>query len=152
VLPPFLGCGAAFVCPRRWRQNEFGLGQANQIFAFLSDAKIAGQAELEGHMHIFMGQPLNPRDAETKGLVRETVSGKALDRAMEIARRLSAHTPEYLGYIKRLIRNAIDTPLAEGLALERNLFMRLCVSDQALARMRSYEEKKITDPSRSLEA
>ena len=35
---------------------------------------------------------------------------------------------------------------------ERNLFMRLCVSDQALARMRSYEAKEITDPSRSLEA
>jgi hypothetical protein len=35
---------------------------------------------------------------------------------------------------------------------ERNLGMRLCVSDQALARMCSYEDKKITDPSRSLEA
>ena len=34
---------------------------------------------------------------------------------------------------------------------ERNLVMRLCVSDRALARMRSYEDKKITDPSRSLE-
>ena len=34
---------------------------------------------------------------------------------------------------------------------ERNLVMRLCVSDQALARTRSYEDKKITDPSRSLE-
>jgi len=103
-------------------------------------------------MHIFMGQPLNPRDAERKGLVHETVSGRAIDRAMEIARRLSTHTPESLGYIKRLVRNATDTPLAQGLALERNLFMRLCVSDQALARMRSYEEKKITEPSRSIEA
>src|SRR3982075_2991840 len=101
-------------------------------------------------MHILMGQPLNPRDAERKGLVRETVSGKAIDRAMEIAKRFCSHTPESLGYIKRLVRSAIDTPLAEGLALERNLFMRLCVSDQALARMRSYEAKKITDPSRSL--
>ena len=87
-------------------------------------------------MHILMGRPLNP---------------KAIDRAMEIAKRLCSHTPESLAYIKRLVRNAIDTPLAEGLALERNLFMRLCVSDQALARMRSYEDKKITDPSRSLE-
>ena len=103
-------------------------------------------------MHILIGRPLNPRDAEKKGLVHETVSGKAIDRAMVIAKRLCSHTPESLGYIKRLVRNAIDTPLAEGLALERNLFMRLCVSDQALARMRSYEEKKITDPSRSLEA
>jgi hypothetical protein len=49
------------------------------------------------------------------------------------------------------IGNATDTPLAQGLALERNLFMKLCVSDQALARMRSYEEKKITAPSRSIE-
>src|SRR6266513_3391979 len=90
-------------------------------------------------MHILMGQPLNPRDAERKGLVHETVSGKAIDRAMEIAKRLSSLPPGSLSSIKRLVRNAAETPLAEGLALERNLFMRLCVSDQALARMRSYE-------------
>src|SRR5258707_414956 len=97
-------------------------------------------------MHILMRGPLNPRDAEKKGLVHETVSGKAIDRAMEISKRFCSHTPESLGYIKRLVRSAIDTPLAEGLALERNLFMRLCVSDQALARMRSYEAKEITEP------
>jgi enoyl-CoA hydratase len=102
-------------------------------------------------MHILLGQPLNPRDAERKGLVHETVSGKAIDRAMEIAKRLSSHTPESLGYIKRLVRNATDTPLAQGLALERNLFLKLCVSDQGLARMRSYEKKKISAPSRSIE-
>jgi len=102
-------------------------------------------------MHILMGQPLNPRDAERKGLVHETVSGKAINRAMEIAKRLSSHTPESLGYIKRLVRNATDTPLAQGLALERNLFLKLCVSDQGLARMRSYEEKKISAPSRTIE-
>ena len=78
-----------------------------------------------------MGQPLNPREAERKGLVHETVSGKALDRAMEIARRLSLHPPESLAYIKRLVRNATETPLAEGLALERNLFLKLCVSEPA---------------------
>src|SRR2546426_5027836 len=102
-------------------------------------------------MHILMGQPLNPREAERKGLVHETVGGKALDRAMEIARRLSSHTPESLAYIKRLVRNATETPLAQGLALERNLFLKLCVSESALARMRSYEEKKITSPSRGFE-
>ena len=41
-------------------------------------------------MHILMGVPLTPREAERKGLVHETVSGKALDRAMEIAQRLSS--------------------------------------------------------------
>src|SRR6266404_1981414 len=86
-------------------------------------------------MHILMGNPLNPREAEKKGLVHETVSGKALDRAMEIARRLSLHPPEAVAYIKRLVRNATETPLAEGLALERNLFLKLCISEPALARI-----------------
>jgi enoyl-CoA hydratase len=48
-------------------------------------------------MHILMGRPLNPRDAEKKGLVHETVSGKAIDRAMEIGKRFCSHTPESLG-------------------------------------------------------
>src|ERR1700739_915007 len=88
---------------------------------------------------LLMGIALAPREAERKGLVHETVSGKALDRAMEIARRLSSFTPESVAYIKRLVRNATETPLAQGLALERNLFLKLCVSESALARMRSYE-------------
>src|ERR1700720_3191039 len=54
-------------------------------------------------------------------------------------------------YIKRLVRSANETPLADGLALERNLFLRLCTSDTALARMRNYEGKKITEPSRGFE-
>src|SRR6266850_1847017 len=99
-------------------------------------------------LHILMGDPLTPREAARIGLVHETVSGKALDRAMEIGRRLSSHTPESVAHIKRLVRNAMETPLAQGLALERNLFLKLCISEAGLARMHSYEEKKITSPSR----
>jgi enoyl-CoA hydratase len=100
-------------------------------------------------MHILMGEPLSPREAEKRGLVHETVSGKAIDRAMEIARHLSKHPAEPLAYIKRLVRNANETPLAEGLALERNLFLKLCVSETGLARMRSYVKANITSPSLS---
>ena len=96
------------------------------------------------------GDPLTPREAERKGLVHETVSGKALDRAMEIARRLSSFPSESVAYIKRLVRNATETPLAQGLALERNLFLKLCITEPALARMQSYEEENITSPSRSI--
>ena len=60
---------------------------------------------------------------------------------MEIARRLSSFTPESLAYIKRLVRNATETPLAQGLALERDLFLKLCITEPALARMRSYREE-----------
>jgi len=40
------------------------------------------------------------------------------------------------------VRNATEMPPARGLALERNLFLRLCISEPALARMRSYEGAK----------
>jgi enoyl-CoA hydratase len=102
-------------------------------------------------MHILMGVALTPREAERKGLVHVTVEGKSIDYAMELAHRLSSFPPDSLAYVKRLVRNAAEMPLAEGLALERNLFLKLCVSDAGLARMRSYEEKKITAPNRSFE-
>jgi enoyl-CoA hydratase/carnithine racemase len=99
-------------------------------------------------MHILMGVPVSPREAERRGLVHETVSGKALDRAMEIARHLSSFTGESLAYIKRLVRGATETPLAQGLLLERRLFMKLCLSDAALSRMRAYDEQDSASPSR----
>jgi len=99
-------------------------------------------------MHILMGVPVSPREAERRGLVHETASGHALDRAMEIARHLSSFTPESLAYIKRLVRSATDTPLAQGLLLERRLFMKLCEGDAALSRMRAYDEQDTASPSR----
>ena len=102
-------------------------------------------------MHILMGDAVNPKEAARLGLVHESVSGKALDRAMEIARRLGSRPPESVAAIKRLVRNATETPLAQGLALERNLFLKLCISDAGLARMRSYEAANITSPARSIE-
>jgi hypothetical protein len=39
---------------------------------------------------------------------------------------------------------------AQRLALERNLFLKLCITETAIARMRSYEEENITSPSRSI--
>lgn len=98
-----------------------------------------------------MGVALTPREAERKGLVHVTVEGKAIDYAMELARRLSSFPFDSLAYVKRLVRNATEMPLAQGLALERNLFLKLCVSDAGLARMQSYEEKKITSPNRAFE-
>ncbi len=101
--------------------------------------------------HILLGTPVSPKEAARQGLVHQTVTGKAVDRALEIARRLAALPRDSLAYIKRLVRSATEMPLERGLALERNLFMRLCITDEAVARMRSYERLNITSPSRSIE-
>ncbi len=101
-------------------------------------------------LHILLGQTLSPSEAAAKGFVQECVSGKALDRAMEIARRIATHTPESVRHIKRLVRGAAATPLAEGLALERNLFMKLCTGEPAIERMKAYEAQRVTAPSATL--
>jgi enoyl-CoA hydratase len=101
-------------------------------------------------MHILMGVTLSPGEAAQKGLIHEAVPGIALERAMEIARRLATHTPESMRHIKRLVRSALETPLDQGLQLERNLFMDLCGSEEAIARMRAYERMRVTDPSQAL--
>ena len=101
-------------------------------------------------LHILMGETLNPVQAAQKGFVQECVKGKALERAMEIARRLATHTPESVRHIKRLVRGATSMPLAQGLALERNLFMQLCIGEPAIERMRAYEAQNITLPSQTL--
>jgi hypothetical protein len=51
-----------------------------------------------------------------------------------------------MAHIKRLARSAMQTPLAEGLRLERNLFMDLMTTDWAIDAMKAYvrslEEQK----------
>ena len=102
-------------------------------------------------MHILMGVTLSPTEAEQKGLVHEAVAGKALDRAMEVARRLAGYKPRSVRHSKRQVRSALDTPLEQGLQLERNLFLDLCGDAEAIARMRAYESKGLTDTSRTLD-
>src|SRR5216684_1070972 len=106
-------------------------------FALSCDLRIAEDGDYliglpEAHLGLLPGaggtQRL-PRVIGMPGALMHILMGKALDRAMEIARRLSLHPPEAVAYIKRLVRNATETPLAEGLALERNLFLKLCISE-----------------------
>jgi enoyl-CoA hydratase/carnithine racemase len=102
-------------------------------------------------MHILMGVTLSPQQAAQKGLVHEAVPGSALDRAMEIARRLATHAPQSVRHIKRLVRGALDMPFDRGIELEYNLFLDLCGSEEAIERMRKYESKGLTDPSQTLD-
>ena len=87
------------------------------------------------------GRTVSPQDALTLGIVHEVAPpGTVLARAMEIAEELAAKAPLAVGHIKRLVRLAAETPLAEGLAVERTLFLDLLVSDDALRLMTEMNE------------
>jgi hypothetical protein len=62
----------------------------------------------------------------------------------------ASHTPQSVRYIKRLIRNAVETPLDQGLRLERNLYMDLCGGTRRLRGCGSYENRRVTDPAQGL--
>lgn len=82
------------------------------------------------------GRTVSPHEAFSLGIVQElTPPGGALARACEMAEEIAALPARAAGYIKRLVRGTPETPLAEGLALERTLFLDLLVSDEGLELM-----------------
>ena len=78
------------------------------------------------------GRTVSPGQAFELGIVQELApSGAALTHAMALAQELAAKPPRAIGHIKRLVRGAPETPLADGLALERTLFLDLMTTEDA---------------------
>ncbi|WP_322795724.1 enoyl-CoA hydratase/isomerase family protein [Tepidiforma sp.] len=85
---------------------------------------------------ILRGRTVSPAEAAALGLVHELApAGRALERAHELAAEMAALPPRALAHCKRLIRGTHTMTRAEGLALERTLFLDLLLSDDALERM-----------------
>ena len=89
------------------------------------------------------GRTASPEEALALGMVHELMpAGGALPRAIAIADEIASKPATAVAHIKRLVRSAIATPLDEGLAMERTLFLDLLVSDEALALMHRMNEDK----------
>jgi enoyl-CoA hydratase len=97
-------------------------------------ARLVGMARaLEMAMR---GRTVSPKEAFDLGIVQElTPPGAALTRAKAMADEMSRLPARAAGHIKRLVRGTPETPLADGLALERTLFLDLLVSDEGLELM-----------------
>ncbi len=82
------------------------------------------------------GRTVSPNEALALGIVQELVpAGESLNRAKAIAQELAAKPPLSVAHIKRLVRQTPETPLEEGLALERTLFLDTLVSDDGFRLM-----------------
>ncbi len=85
---------------------------------------------------ILLGRTVDGPTAGAMGLVHE-VADDPLARALEIAAELSTRGAEGLAYAKRLTRAALDRPLAEGLADERQSFGEILRAPSARAGLAS---------------
>ncbi len=71
---------------------------------------------------ILTGRPVEAEEAQRIGLVNEVVApGKHLDRALELAERIAAFPQETMLADRRAAIEGFGQPLADGLALERQL-------------------------------
>ena len=95
-------------------------------------ARLVGPAKALEYM--LLGRTFAPHEAAAAGLVNECCAGPALERALEIARRLAAKQPRALTHIKRLVRRADPAGLAE----ERTLFCDLMVDPRSIELMAQF--------------
>ncbi|HME92056.1 MAG TPA: enoyl-CoA hydratase/isomerase family protein [Myxococcaceae bacterium] len=91
------------------------------------------------------GKNLAVEQAHALGLVNRVVSGENfLDEVMAYAEEFvpPRRASMAAGHIKRAVLSGMETSLAEGLALERELQQRLFTSQDAAEGIRAYNEKR----------
>jgi enoyl-CoA hydratase len=82
------------------------------------------------------GRTVGPAEALALGIVQEVAPrGECVERALAVGAEIASKPSQAVAHIKRLARSAVSTPLEDGLALERTLFMDLLVSGAALELM-----------------
>jgi enoyl-CoA hydratase/carnithine racemase len=92
---------------------------------------------------VLTGEPNSAAEAFAAGLVSEVVEdGKALDRALELARSVCSMPPLAVRATKEVMRLGEDAPLEAALALEGQAFVLLCDSQDQKDGMRAFLETR----------
>jgi enoyl-CoA hydratase/carnithine racemase len=133
------GCEIALACDFRLMAEEAKIGQPEILFGALPLGgatqrlpRIVGLARAKEL--VLLGRHLTASEALAIGLVtavhpRARLMGEAERLAVELAEKADFA----LATAKKLLNRAFDVPLAEGLALERELVTRMATPDQMRA-------------------
>ena len=92
---------------------------------------------------VLTGEPVAAPDALAMGLLSEMVEdGRALSRALELAKTIAAMPPLAVRAIKEVLQKGADAPLETALALERKAFVTLFGSIDQKEGMKAFLEKR----------
>ncbi len=95
---------------------------------------------------ILTGRVLDANEAAAIGLVHEVVpAGSAIARATEIGEEIAARGPIAVREAKRLLNDALDRPLQDGLAAELEASLRVFATDDLLEGAASFFAKRDPD-------
>jgi enoyl-CoA hydratase len=92
---------------------------------------------------VLTGELIDAQEAHRIGLVDMLTDDTDLRvRTIELARSMAAHSPVALRLAKAAVAAALETPLAAGLALERELFITAFASDDRREGVSAFLEKR----------
>jgi enoyl-CoA hydratase/carnithine racemase len=92
---------------------------------------------------VLTGEPVAAPDALAMGLLSEMVEdGRALSRALELAKTIAAMPPLAVRAIKEVMHLGQDVPLETAFALERKAFVKLFDSADQKEGMNAFLEKR----------
>lgn len=89
------------------------------------------------------GDYIDAEEAFRIGMVEFLVDeGQHFEKAKDLAGRIARWSPFALGLVKQSVRAAMQLPLAEGLELEKELFLQAFASDDGREGVRAFVEKR----------
>jgi enoyl-CoA hydratase len=145
------GCELALACDIRIAARSAKLGQPEIKLGILPGGGGTQRLpRLVGYGRalrlILTGEIIGAQDAERIGLVDLVVDDAELAaHTRALAGAIAAHSPLTLRLAKAAVRASLETPLAAGLAYERELFITAFASEDRTEGVRAFLEKRPPD-------
>jgi enoyl-CoA hydratase len=92
---------------------------------------------------VLTGRTMDAAEAERAGLVSRIVpTAKLLEEAMAVARTIAGLSPNAVMLTKEMVNAAFETPLSQGIKLERRLFHSLFAFEDQKEGMAAFMDKR----------
>ena len=145
------GCELAMMCDfviaadtARFGQPEITLGVSPGAGGTQRLPRFVGKAKAMDM--VLTGRTMDAAEAERSGLVSRVVpADKLLEEAMAAAQTIAALSPNAVMLTKEMVNAAFETPLAQGVKLERRLFHSLFAFEDQKEGMAAFLEKRKPD-------
>jgi enoyl-CoA hydratase/carnithine racemase len=142
------GCELAMMCDfviaaenARFGQPEINLGVSPGAGGTQRLPRFVGKAKAMDM--VLTGRMMDAAEAERSGLVSRVVPlDKLMDEAMASAQAIAALSPNAVMLTKEMVNAAFETPLAQGIKLERRLFHSLFAFQDQKEGMAAFVEKR----------
>lgn len=142
------GCELAMLCDfiiaadtAKFGQPEITLGVAPGIGGTQRLTRFVGKAKAMDM--ILTGRMMDAAEAERAGLVSRIVpADRLIDEAMAAAAKIAGLSPLAVMMNKEMVEAAYETPLTQGVKLERRLFHSLFAFEDQKEGMRAFVEKR----------